>query len=62
MKANKREKLERAGWKVGSVSEFLGLSGEESAYIVMKLALSDALKQERIGKIGNGPIRHRGDY
>ncbi len=50
MKANKRQKLEQAGWHVGSADEFLGLSAEESAYIDMKLALSDALKKTRIKK------------
>lgn len=50
MQPNERKKLEKAGWKVGSVEEFLGLSREESAYIEMKLALSDALKKERAKK------------
>lgn len=50
MKANKRMKLEQAGWYVGTADEFLGLSAEESAYIDMKLALSDALKKTRIKK------------
>ena len=40
MKKEKREKLEAAGWKVGSVSEFLELSPEEEAYIEMELALA----------------------
>jgi len=47
MHANKRKKLETSGWKVGSVDEFLGLTPEESAYIEMKLALSNALKERR---------------
>ncbi len=50
MKANKQRKLEKAGWKAGSVDELLGLSLEESAYIEMKLALSKSLKQRRIKK------------
>lgn len=50
MKASKRKKLEAAGWRVGDTDEFLGLSAEESAYIEMKLALSDTLKQERAKK------------
>lgn len=50
MKANKRVNLEKAGWHVGTADEFLGLSAEESAYIDMKLALSDALKKTRIKK------------
>lgn len=47
MRADKRTKLEIAGWKVGSVTEFLGLTPEESAYIEMKLSLSSALKERR---------------
>jgi DNA-binding XRE family transcriptional regulator len=47
MKQSKRAKLESKGWKIGSAEEFLGLSAEESAYIEMKLALSEKLKQRR---------------
>lgn len=47
MKQSKREKLESKGWKIGSAEEFLGLAEEESAYIEMKLALSEKLKQRR---------------
>ena len=36
MKNTKRAKLEAAGWAVGSVKEFLGLSEAESAIIDMK--------------------------
>ena len=50
MKVSKRKKLEKAGWKVGSVDDFLGLSPQESAYIEMKLALSRSLKERRIKK------------
>jgi DNA-binding XRE family transcriptional regulator len=48
MQDSKRKKLEAAGWKVGSVDEFLGLTPEESAYIEMKLALSHTLRQRRL--------------
>ncbi len=47
MKPDKRIKLEKAGWKIGDASEFLGLSTEEAAYIEMKLALSEALRNQR---------------
>lgn len=50
MKASKREKLERAGWKTGSAEDFLGLSPEELAYVEMKLALSKHLRETRIRK------------
>lgn len=35
----KRARLEAAGWKIGSVDEFLGLSDEESLFVELKLAL-----------------------
>ena len=50
MKASKRQKLEKAGWKVGTANEFLELSAEDTAYIEIKLALSDSLKKKRIKK------------
>lgn len=50
MKVSKRRKLENAGWKVGSVDEFLELTPEETAYVEMKLALSKFLKERRIKK------------
>lgn len=39
--------LEAQGWKVGTVDKFLGLTKEESAYIELKLVLSEALKARR---------------
>jgi DNA-binding XRE family transcriptional regulator len=47
MKASKRQKLEGAGWKIGSAADFLGLSKEEEAIIEMKLALARKLKSRR---------------
>jgi len=47
VKQSKRQKLEKNGWRVSTASDFLGLSAEESAYIEMKLALSDSLREER---------------
>jgi hypothetical protein len=46
MKASKREKLEAAGWKVGSVPEFLRLSEEESDFVELKLPPSESLQEE----------------
>ena len=43
----KKERLEARGWKVGTVSEFLGLTPEENALIGIKLALSRSLKARR---------------
>lgn len=43
----KRKRLEAKGWKVGTVTEFLGLTPEEAALIEIKLALSQSLKERR---------------
>jgi len=47
MNKAKRKKLERHGWKVGSASEFLGLTTEETRFIELKLALSRWLRERR---------------
>ena len=47
MDEQKRRRLEAAGWTVGSVEDFLGLSPDELAYIDMSLALSRLLKERR---------------
>jgi DNA-binding XRE family transcriptional regulator len=47
MDARKKKRLEDAGWRVGSAREFLGLSSAEAAYIELKIALSDKLKERR---------------
>jgi ribosome-binding protein aMBF1 (putative translation factor) len=50
MKASKQAQLEKAGWKIGSAADFLGLTKEESTYIEMKISLSDALRKRRLKK------------
>jgi DNA-binding XRE family transcriptional regulator len=47
MDKNKKRRLEAKGYKVGDTEDFLGLSAEESAYIDLKMALSQALAQRR---------------
>jgi DNA-binding XRE family transcriptional regulator len=47
MKKEKMKKHEKKGWRVGTVSEFLGLSREEEEYIEMKLALSRYFQELR---------------
>jgi DNA-binding XRE family transcriptional regulator len=47
MNKNKRERLRRAGWAVGSVAEFLGLTEAEAALVELKLTLSRRLKERR---------------
>ena len=45
MDQSKRERLESKGWKVGTVSEFLELTPEETMLVEIKLALSRSLKE-----------------
>lgn len=47
MKQAKKTKLERSGWRVGTATEFLDLSPEESEFVEMKLALARALRSRR---------------
>lgn len=47
MDSRKRVRLEKAGWKVGSTEEFLGLSAEESAYLELKHNLARELVEKR---------------
>ena len=47
MDSRKRVRLEKAGWKVGSTEEFLGLSPEESAYLELKYNLARELVEKR---------------
>ena len=47
MNQDKKQRLEAAGWTIGSAEEFLGLTPEESALIDMKLALSHSLRERR---------------
>ena len=47
MKASKQKKLESAGWKVGSASDFLELSDAEEMLVNMKLALAANVRTMR---------------
>jgi predicted XRE-type DNA-binding protein len=50
MERKKRDRLEKAGWRIGSVRELLGLSEEEEALVEMRLALTrklSAVRQQR---------------
>ena len=49
MTERRRRMLERNGWKVGTVAEFLRLTPQESALIELRFALADALKATRVG-------------
>jgi DNA-binding XRE family transcriptional regulator len=50
MKESKRKNLERAGFKVGSVQEFLHLSDGEMAVIDLKVRLVEMLRDVRKAK------------
>lgn len=50
MKKTKVERLKRAGWKVGTAAELLGLTEDEAALVEMKLALADDLKRRRVAQ------------
>src|SRR5580704_697830 len=47
MDKRKRQRLEAAGWTVGSTADFLGLSDEEAALVEVKLGLASALRKQR---------------
>ncbi len=47
MKLEKRQRLEAAGWSIGTAADFLDLSKEEAAFVELKLALSKCLKEQR---------------
>jgi hypothetical protein len=47
MNTAKRKRLEKAGWKVGTVREFLNLTPEETAYVELKVRLAKRLQQKR---------------
>ena len=50
MTKRKKERLEAAGWRVGSAADFLGLTKEEEALIEMKLGLAASLRKRRVAK------------
>ena len=47
MEAGKRKKLQKAGWKVGTATDLLGLTSEEAAYVEVKLHLAKELVNRR---------------
>ena len=47
MNAGKLKRLRAAGWKTGSVKDFLGLNEQEAALIELKLALVSAVREAR---------------
>ena len=47
MKAEKRKRLEIAGWRVGDARDFLELSDDEAQFVEIKLALARRLRELR---------------
>jgi DNA-binding transcriptional regulator YiaG len=47
VKASKRERLRKAGFKIGSAADFLGLREEEQALVAIKRELVDGVKARR---------------
>jgi hypothetical protein len=51
MDKRKRNRLDKKGWKVGTVGEFLKLSPKEATIVEVRLALSQSGKQLRQRKM-----------
>ena len=47
MKAEKRKRLESAGWRVGDARDFLALSDDDAQFVEIKLALARSLRELR---------------
>jgi DNA-binding XRE family transcriptional regulator len=50
MKAEKKRRLEAAGWTVGTAAQFLDLTPEEATYVELKMHLADKLEAKRKAK------------
>ena len=48
MRSGKKKKLEAAGWRVGSMAQFLELDEVESALVELKLALGRQVRERRV--------------
>ncbi len=47
MDRQKKDRLIRAGWKIGSAEEFLGLTPDEASIVELRVRLSNALRSRR---------------
>ncbi len=47
MNKEKKKRLEKKGWQIGSAKEFLGLTEEEASYIELKSKLSANVRKLR---------------
>jgi len=50
MRTDKKEKIERAGWRVGDAKDFLGLSEAEAALVDVRVSLARELRRRRLTK------------
>jgi ParB-like chromosome segregation protein Spo0J len=56
----KRKSLKKAGWSVGSVRQFLGLSAVEEEFVELKVALAAGLQRRReSGKFTQAEVARR---
>jgi hypothetical protein len=55
----KQKRLEKKGWRVGTVAEFLDLSPEQARLIEIKLALSRALRDRRANQMTQTELAKR---
>ena len=47
MKPDKKNRLEKAGFRVGSATELLNLTPEETTFVAMRLSLARAVRERR---------------
>jgi hypothetical protein len=60
MNASRKRRLEAAGFKVGTVDEFLRLTPEESALVNLRLALARRVRRHRLeGKLSQIDLARR---
>lgn len=59
MNKAKQRKLVKHGWRVGTVTDFLGLSAEEARLIEIKLVLSRALRDRRSKQMTQAELARR---
>ncbi|HEY1793325.1 MAG TPA: helix-turn-helix transcriptional regulator [Opitutaceae bacterium] len=48
MKSEKKNRLEAAGYRVGSADDFLGLTREESSLVTLRLSLAEEVRRRRV--------------
>jgi predicted XRE-type DNA-binding protein len=59
MKAKKRQRLKKAGWRTGETADFLELTPEEAALVDIKAALSQNLQRRRQASMTQAELARR---